>query len=490
VLFIGYVWGVLLWNKRNHKVQAVIMSNNLLNELSDATKALEYDIEHSEKIALNLAKHSVNKKRFNGFLRVLGPGLITGAADDDPSGIATYSQAGAGFGYSLLWVFPLLYPMLLVVQESCARIGAVTGKGLAAVIKEHYSRKLLYASVFLVIIANTINIAADLGAMAAATRLLIPLPYILLAVLFALAIILLEVFVSYKAYARTLKWLAIVLFAYPITAFLVGEPWLQILKATFIPHINIDFTTIYILVGIIGTTVSPYLFFWDTAETAENEIISQRATLKGLRKPNITKHFLHGLRVDNLVGMTLTIVTAFFIVITCASVLNASGVTQINTAADAARALEPLVHNFPQAGLIAKLLFSVGIIGIGLLAVPVLAGSSAYAFCEAAGWKEGLHRRFKQAHAFYAVIALSTIVGLLMNFLGIDPIKALIFAAVFNSISSVPLLFMIARIGNDKNVMGEFRNGKLANSLIRLTFIIILSAVLILFYAMLAGKLH
>jgi len=449
---------------------------------------LRKELHHGEKVALNIAKHKLNRKRFNRFLRVLGPGLITGAADDDPSGIATYSQTGAGFGFSLLWVFPVMYPLLLAVQESCSRIGAITGKGLAAVIKENYSKKLLYMSVGLVVIANTINIGADLGAMVAAMRLLVPIPFGVLAVAFAVLVVLLEVFVDYKSYAKILKWLAIVLFAYPITAFLVGQPWLSILKTTFIPHISLNFTTIYILVGIIGTTISPYLFFWDTSEVAENEIVTHRATESGNTAPKVTKHFLHGIRVDNFVGMTLTIVTAWFIVVTCASVLFKSGVTQINTAADAAQALQPLVQNFPHAGLIAKLLFSVGIIGIGLLSVPVLAGSSSYAICEAAGWKQGLHRKYKRAKAFYGVIGGATLVGLLINFIGVDPIKALIFTAVFNGIAAIPLLFMLAKVGNNKNIMGEFKNGKLSNTLVRLSFLIMLSAVLVLFYAMLSGK--
>lgn len=463
-------------------------SMNFLELLKTDEKLLKREFIKEEHVAIHIEKRLINRRRFNRALRILGPGLVTGAADDDPSGIATYSQAGAGYGYGLLWAFPILYPLLLAVQESCARIGAVTGKGLAAVIRDNYSRRLLYGCVSLVLVANTINIGADLGAMAAAAQLLVPLPFGLLAVFFAVLIILLEIIVSYKTYARVLKWLAVVLFAYPITAFLVGQPWLHIFKQTFLPDISLSFTTVYILVGMIGTTISPYLFFWDTSEVAENEIISHRATESGIRQPIITKHFLHGLRVDNFVGMTLTIVTAWFIVIVCASVLNASGVTQINTAADAARALEPLVNSFPNAGYIAKLLFSVGIIGIGLLAVPVLAGSSSYAIAETMGWKEGLHRKFKKAKAFYAVIGGATLVGLLINFLGIDPIKALIFTAVFNGIAAIPLLFMIARVGNSSSVMGQHKNGNLSNFILRLTFVLMLTAVLLLFYAMATGK--
>ena len=442
----------------------------------------EHEITKSEKLALAVFKHATSRKRFGRFLRILGPGLITGAADDDPSGIATYSQAGAGFGYGLLWSFPLMFPLLVAVQESCSRIGAVTGKGLAAVIKENYSRKLLYLSVALVVVANTINIGADLGAMAAAMKLLIPLSFVVWAVVFAIVIVLLEVFVNYKDYARILKWLAISLFAYPITAFLVGQPWGHIVLTTFSVPKHIGFDITYIFVGMLGTTISPYLFFWDTSEVVEGEIASGRLTANS-EAPKVTKHYLHSLRVDNLVGMTLTIVTAWFIVIVCASVLSANGIHTVNTAADAARALQPLVHGFPHAGFIAKLIFSVGIVGIGFLSVPVLAGSSSYAISEAAGWKEGLHRKFRRAHAFYGVIALATFVGLLINFLGIDPIKALIFTAVFNGIASVPLLFLIVRVGNNKKIMGEYSNGKLSNTFVRLAFVVMTVAVLVLFYA-------
>jgi len=445
-------------------------------------------LKHSEKITVNIIKHYVNRKRFGRFLRILGPGLITGAADDDPSGIATYSQAGASLGTSLLWIFPFMYPLLLAVQESCARIGAVTGKGLAAVLKENYSKTLLYASVALVVVANVVNIGADLGAMAATMQLLVDVPFTVLAVIFAVLMIVMEIFVNYKTYARMLKWLAIVLFAYPVTAFLIGQSWGDLFAATFWPQTALDISMVYVLVGILGTTISPYLFFWDTSEVAENEIVSRRAVESGLRAPKMTRHFLHSLRVDNLVGMTLTVVTAWFIVVTCSSVLHASGVTEINTAADAARALEPLVQDFPHAGLIAKLLFSVGIIGIGFLAVPVLAGSSSYAISEAMGWKQGLHRKYKQAKAFYMVIAGATLVGLSINFLGIDPIKALVFAAVFNGIAAVPLLAMIARVGSNEKIMGEYKNGQISNLLIWTSFAVMFSAALVLFYGMATGQ--
>ncbi|MBP9738239.1 divalent metal cation transporter [Candidatus Saccharibacteria bacterium] len=428
----------------------------------------------------------MSRKRFSRFLHILGPGLVTGAADDDPSGIATYSQAGAGFGYGLLWAFPFMYPLLLAVQESCSRIGAVTGKGLAAVIKENYSRKLLYMSVLMVVVANTINIGADLGAMAATTQLFVDLPFATLAVFYAALVILLVVFVKYKTYAKILKWLAITLLAYPVTALLVAQDWPEIFRSTFTLTPVINSQTIYIFVGMLGTTISPYLFFWDTSEVVEEEISKHRLTTTG-KDPKITKHFLKSIRLDNFVGMTLASVTAWFIVVACASVLFKNGITEINTAADAAKALEPLVQGFPNAGLIAKLIFSVGVIGLGLLAVPVLAGSSSYAISETFGWDEGLYRKFKRAHGFYIVIILATLVGLGINFLGIDPIDALIFTAVFNGIAAVPLLFMISRVGNSRAIMGQYKNGVLSNIFVKLASVVMLVAVLALFYFTVTG---
>jgi NRAMP (natural resistance-associated macrophage protein)-like metal ion transporter len=455
-------------------------------QFQQTKKSVQKSINKTERQAYGIAKTVFNRRRFNRFLRVLGPGLVTGAADDDPSGIATYSQAGAGFGLGLLWTFPLMYPLLLSVQESCARIGAITGTGLAAVIKEHYSKKLLYMSVVLVVVANTVNIGADLGAMAATTQLFADIPFAALAIFYAIVVMLLVVFVSYKTYAKILKWLAITLLAYPVTAFLVGQDWPEVFRNTFTLTPAINFETMYIFVGMLGTTISPYLFFWDTSEVVEEEISKHNVSKIGtdIKK---TKRFLHNLRVDNFVGMTLASVTAWFIVIACASTLHKSGITEINTAADAARALEPLVQGFPNAGLVAKLIFSVGIIGLGLLAVPVLAGSSSYAISEALGWKEGLYRKFKRATGFYAVIILATVAGLAINFLGIDPIKALVFTAVFNGIASIPLLFMIAKVGNNAAIMGEYKNKPISNFAVRLAFVVMTAAVLVLFYSFIAA---
>ncbi|MFO1519065.1 MAG: divalent metal cation transporter [bacterium] len=430
---------------------------------------------------LPIKKGASPRKRLHRFFRILGPGVITGAADDDPSGIATYSQAGAKLGTGLLWAFPLMCPLLIAVQESCARIGAVTGKGLAAVIKEHYGRGLLYFSVLLVVSANILNIGTDLGAMAATTRLILPLPFGVLAVLYSAFIVLLEIFVPYKAYAKILIWLSFALLAYPLTAFVVGQNWGRLLSATFHVQGRFDFETVYLLVGMLGTTISPYLFFWDTSEVVEEKIARHRLTKKESHR------HLRSLRVDNFVGMTLSSLSAWFIVVVCASVLFANGIKEIDSAADAAKALEPLVRGFPNAGLVAKLIFSVGILGLGLLAVPVLAGSSSYAISETLGWQEGLYQKFKSAQGFYGIIAGATLVGLSINFFGIDPIKALVFTAVFNGIASVPLLWMIARIGNDEKIMREFKNGWLSNLGVRAAFLLMGSSVLVLFYMICKG---
>jgi NRAMP (natural resistance-associated macrophage protein)-like metal ion transporter len=414
-------------------------------------------------------------------LKVLGPGLITGAADDDPSGIATYSQTGAQFGYGQLWTALYQIPLLLAVQEACARIGAVTGKGLAGVIKEHYSRRVLIAVVLLVVVANTINIGADIGAVAEATALVIPVPFWVLAVLTTTVILLLEVFVSYRAYAKFLKWLALALLAYPATALIIHQPWGEILYATVVPHIEFTFAFLFIITGVFGTSISPYMFFWQASEEVEEEI-AREVPMEGSGRPLLPRSFISDMRLDTTVGMLAAEVAQWFIIITTASVLFKHGVTNINTAADAAKALEPLVSSFPNSGQMARNLFAVGIIGLGLLGIPVLAGSAAYALSEALGWKEGLSRRLSEARGFYGVIAASTIVGLSLNFVGIDPIKALVFTAVFNGIAAVPLLFLVGRINGNASILGPNRGGPLSQTFVWITFgIMALSGVALLY---------
>lgn len=407
-------------------------------------------------------------KRTKKFLKIIGPGVVTGAADDDPSGIATYTQTGAQFGYGQLWTSLLTLPFLTATQEACARIGAVTGKGLAANIKEHFNKKVLFIAVFLVFLANTINIGADIGAMAEAAKLIVPINFTVLLLGFTALILILEIFISYRKYSKILKWLVLAILSYPITLFLIDQPWPTVLKATFVPNIEMSFAFFFIITGVIGTTISPYMFFWETSQEVEE--LKAKHLYKILGRPRGLKKFLRNLRWDNLFGMFLSQFTSWSIIIVAATVLNQNGITNIGTAADAARALEPLVNGFPNAGMIAKSIFAVGIIGLGLLAVPVLSGSASYALSEAMSWREGLNLKLSKAHGFYGVITIATLIGLMINFIGIDPMKALVFTAVFNGVVSVPLLFLIAKIARSEEIMGDYRSGKLSNILVWSTF--------------------
>ncbi len=411
---------------------------------------------------------------FKKITKSAGPGLITGAADDDPSGIATYSQTGAQFGYGQLWTVIFMLPLVTAIQEACARIGAVTGKGIAKVIKENYSKKVLYVAVLLVLIANTINIGADIGAMAAAAGLIIPLPFVLLTLFFTILILVLEIFVSYKNYAKLLKWLALALFSYVITVFIVKEPWGEIFRATFVPHFEFTFAFLFIITGVLGTTISPYMFFWEASEEVEEE---HKKNLIHNGKPHITKSFLKSIRLDNAVGMISSQIATWCIIVVAATVLHKNGVTNINTAADAASALEPLVQTFPYAGFLAKAIFAVGVIGLGLLAVPVLSASASYAISETFAWREGLSLKFKRAHGFYGVITVATLIGLMINFVGVDPVRALVITAVINGVIAVPLIFLIAKISSNEKIMGEYKSGKLSSFLIWLTFFLMALAV-------------
>jgi NRAMP (natural resistance-associated macrophage protein)-like metal ion transporter len=425
------------------------------------------------------SENELKKRKFWRFLTLLGPGLTTGAADDDPSGIATYSQTGAQFGYGQLWTALYMLPFMAAVQEACARIGLVTGKGIAAVVKEHYSKPVLYTVVTLVVVANTINIGADIGAMASAAQLLIPIPFVVLTLLFTATILILEIFTNYKVYSRILKWLALALLAYPITAFIVHQPWGTVLKASVVPHIEFNFAFLFIITGVLGTTISPYMFFWEASQEVEDQ---KEKHPNHTGKPVVSRNIIHRMRLDNNTGMIVSEITTWCILLVGATVLHQSGVKDINTAADAAKALEPLVHSFPNAGFLAKLIFSIGIIGLGMLAVPVLSGSAAYAVCEASNQNASLNLKLKQAHGFYGVITIATIIGLTINFAGIDPVKALVYAAVLNGVAAVPLLFLILKIARNKDIMGEYKSGWLSNSLLWITFIAMGAAAVAMFF--------
>ncbi|MEI6288149.1 MAG: divalent metal cation transporter [bacterium] len=423
------------------------------------------------------------KNKIKSFFKILGPGMITGAADDDPSGIATYTQTGAQFGYAQLWVAIFVLPLMTATQEACARIGAVTGRGLASAVKENYNKIVLYAVVLLVVAANTINIGADIGAMGAAASLILPVPVPILILFSTISILVLEIFTSYKSYSKILKWLCLSLLAYPLTVIMINQPWKDILYATFVPQVQFSFAFFFIITGVLGTTISPYMFFWQASEEVEEE--KAKGLWKKIGRPKIGKTFISRLRLDNMVGMFFSNFATWSIIVVSATVLNANGLTNVATAADAARALEPLVQTFPYAGFLSKLLFASGVIGLGLLGIPVLSGSAAYAVSEAFNLKAGLNLKFKKAHGFYGVIIASTLVGLAINFIGIDPIQALIFAAVFNGVAAVPLIFIIARINRNKKVMGKYRGGRLSNVLVWMTFSLMATSAVAMFYTLL-----
>lgn len=418
-------------------------------------------------------------ERLKKLFRRIGPGLVTGAADDDPSGIAAYSQAGAQFGYGQLWSALFMLPLQAAVQEACARVGAITGRGIASVIRKYYSKKLLYFVVFLIVFANTVNIGADIGAMAEAAQLIIPINFAILAILFTVLILLLEIFLSYKIYAKFLKWLAFSLLAYPITVFIIRQPWAEIIEATFIPHFELSYSYLFIIIGVLGATISPYMFFWGASQEVEEE--KENHMIKnGI--PHISKQFIKGVQLDTFIGMLLSQVGTWSIIVVTATVLFKNGITNINSAADAARALEPLVQTFPNSGFLSKLIFATGIIGLGLLSVPVLAGSAAYALSDAFQWKEGLNLKLRQAHGFYGVITIATLIGLSINFIGIDPMKALVYTAVMNGIVAVPLIFVIARIAENKQIMGNYASGRISKSIVWFTFLsMAFSAVALMF---------
>jgi NRAMP (natural resistance-associated macrophage protein)-like metal ion transporter len=380
---------------------------------------------------------------------VLGPGLITGASDDDPSGIATYSQAGAQFGYSLGWTLLLTFPLMCAIQMISAQIGRVTGRGLAGNLCRHYPAPLLYLMVGLLIIANTINIGADLGAMAAALGLLVAGPQVIYAAGFALGTVLLEVFMRYSRYASVLRWLTLSLFAYVATAFVVKVPWLAVARNLVLPNLEFSGAYLTVVVAVFGTTISPYLFFWQAAEEVEDEKEDPEAKPL-VQAPEQAPREMARIQLDTLVGMGLSNIVGLFIMLTTAATLNAHGLKDIQTSSQAADALRPI------AGEFTFIIFAMGIIGCGLLAVPVLAGSAAYAVGEALHWRVGLSQRPGRAKAFYATIAVATFIGAGLNFSPIDPIKALFWSAVINGVAAAPIMTMIMLLASRKAVMRQF----------------------------------
>jgi Mn2+/Fe2+ NRAMP family transporter len=379
----------------------------------------------------------------------VGPGLITGVADDDPSGIATYSQAGAQFGLNMLWTMPLAFPLMAAVQSMCGRIGRVTGKGLAANIKSAYPPVILKGVVALLLIANTLNIAADVAAMGESAELVTGIDRHLMTAIFVIASLLLQVFIPYHRYVNILKWLTLSLLAYAAVLFTVHVPWGQVVLHTFWPTLKMNGAAAMVVVAIFGTTISPYLFFWQASEEVEDMRVEPVAAPLNV-DPRTAGTELRRIRWDTWSGMFYSDLTAYFIVLATAVTLNVAGITQIETAAQAASALRPIAGNF------AFLLFTLGIIGVGMIGVPVLAGSSAYALAEAMDWSWGLERRAADARAFYGVIAVSVLLALVIQYSPISPMRALFWSAIINGIVAVPLMVVIILIVSSKTVMGKF----------------------------------
>jgi NRAMP (natural resistance-associated macrophage protein)-like metal ion transporter len=380
-------------------------------------------------------------------LRSLGPGLVTGAADDDPSGIATYSQVGAQFGFGLAWTMLFSFPLMAVIQAISARIGCVTGVGIAQNLRRHYSPWLLRGVVLLLVIANVINLGADIGAMGAALGLLIGGPERLYAVLFGVACILLETFLSYARYAAILKWATLSLFTYVAVVFAVHVPWDQALYGTLVPHLTFKADQAMAVVAVLGTTISPYLFFWQAGQEVEE--LHRRHVKPLCIAPREAGPELARIRTDTLVGMGISNAIALCIIFATAATLHANGVTEIQTSSQAAEALRPI------AGVFTFAVFALGIVATGMLAVPVLAGSAAYGVSELFGWREGLDRRLREAKAFYATIAVATLGGVALNFTSIDPVKALYWSAVVNGLLAAPLMAVMMIIAMNPRIMGR-----------------------------------
>ena len=436
------------------------LEEEIVEKVAEApARVLDGTIEISKKVEKSIVEHEPIKA-VKDYWKTLGPGLTTGASDDDPSGIATYSQTGAGWGFRFLWLAAFTYPLMSNIQEMCARIGLVTGRGLAGNIRKFFPRWILILCTLLLFIANTFNIGANLGAISEAIRLFYPqLGYFKLIFAVVAIILLCQIFLPYRKYANYLKWLALILISYIFSTLLIdGLDWQKILFAAITPSFSFTKDQIVIVTAILGTTISPYLFFWQTSQEVEDGV-EDGITKMEPRQREIDKKEIKKMRIDVWSGMFLSNLVMFFIIAACAATLHAHGITNIETAADAALALRPL------AGEYSFLLFAIGIIGTGALGIPILAGASSYALAESFGWRYGLHYKLRQAYAFYGVIIISIVVGALINLIGINPIKALIYAAVLNGFVAPVVLVLILILASSAKLMGEKKNGWLATAI-------------------------
>lgn len=455
------------------------MQKDPLTRAAEApAKLLDKTIQTTEDIGRRLNNDPTLKKG-QDYWHTLGPGLTTGASDDDPSGIATYSQAGAQYGFQLLWLAAFTFPLMSVVQEMCARIGLVTGRGLADNIRTHYSKRVLLICTTFLFAANAFNIGADLGAMAQGAQLINHrFNFSALVIGFSVLTLGLQIFTPYARYAKYLKYLALVLIAYILSAILAHLNWGEVLKHAVIPSVSFNKSQLLLICALLGTTISPYLFFWQTSQEVEDQISHGETTIKLRRGASAQQ--IRSMRIDVWSGMFLSNVVMFFIIAACAGVLFSHGITNITSASQAAEALRPF------AGNATYFLFAVGIIGTGLLAIPVLAGSSSYAITEAIRARGGLNKKLRQAYAFYGIIIVSMLVGLGMNFIGIDPVKALIYSAVANGIVAPIVLVLIVLISSDKKVMGKWVSGRTTRVIGWLTVLLMTLSGLAAIYALLS----
>jgi NRAMP (natural resistance-associated macrophage protein)-like metal ion transporter len=427
------------------------MGKDVIEDIAEApARILDSTISTSGKVRDKILEQK-GLKSAKRYWEILGPGLVTGASDDDPSGIATYSQTGAKYGFSFLWLSLFTFPLMAVIQEMCARIGLVTGRGLASNIRKHFPNYVIYIAATLLFIANSFNVGADLGAMAKATQLLYPqFNFTYLVIGFTFLTLFLQIFAPYEKYARYLKWMALVLLSYIFTVLVMDSVnWREILRAAVSPNFNFTRDSFILICAILGTTISPYLFFWQTSQEVEE--LTEKRNLNS-SAPQINKQIVRDMRLDVWSGMFLSNLVMFFIIVACAITLNKAGLTEIQTAEDAARALRPL------AGDLSYLLFAVGIIGTGLLGIPVLSGSAAYAVSESLNWREGLHKKLNHAYSFYGVMIFSMLIGLSINFIGLDSIKALIYSAVLNGLVAPIILILIVLLSSNKKIMGDHNN--------------------------------
>jgi NRAMP (natural resistance-associated macrophage protein)-like metal ion transporter len=428
------------------------MGKDLIEDIVEApARALDKSITSSS----NFRKRVMDQKPIKSaekYWELLGPGLVTGASDDDPSGIATYSQTGAKYGFGLLWLSVVTFPLMAVIQEMCARIGLITGRGLASNIRKNFPNYVIYIAATLLFVANTFNLGADLGAMAKAVQLLypnFPFPYLIIG--FTLLTLFLQIFAPYEKYSKYLKWMALVLLSYVFAVLVIKDVnWGEILRSAIRPQLEFSKDQFILICAILGTTISPYLFFWQTSQEVE-ELTEKKMVVSSKKEP-VSQSIIKDMRTDVWSGMFLSNLVMFFIIVACAITLNKAGLTNVQTAEDAARALRPL------AGDMSYLLFAVGIIGVGLLGIPVLSGSAAYAISESLRWREGLHKKLNHAYSFYGVMIFSMAIGLGLNFVGLDSIKALIYSAVLNGLVAPVVLVLIVLLSSNKKIMGDYAN--------------------------------